>query len=264
MSRLSEFLFEAAFLKRTPRTGYQFLGTGRESVAEHSFGAAAIAYVLARMANDKPGGRADGRPGDRADAARAVMLALFHDLAEARTGDLNYVNKQFCLADERAAFAAAAKDLPFEAELLDNQAEWLAGETLEAKLAADADQLDMIMELWRLLSQGWKPAGDWLAYAVRRLKTDEGRELLRQITESSPDDWWFERRDELWVNPKNPPAAGENTGPAGGDTGPADENIGPAGGDTGPADKNIGPAGVKAGPASVKSGPAAGRGGRKP
>ena len=34
-------------LKRTPRTGWQFLGSGAESVSDHVFRTAIIAYVLA-------------------------------------------------------------------------------------------------------------------------------------------------------------------------------------------------------------------------
>ena len=33
MKRIANFLFEAGMLKRTPRTGFQFLGSGAESVA---------------------------------------------------------------------------------------------------------------------------------------------------------------------------------------------------------------------------------------
>ena len=50
MARLADFLFEAGMLRKTPRTGYQFLGSGRENVAEHSFRTALIGYSLARMA----------------------------------------------------------------------------------------------------------------------------------------------------------------------------------------------------------------------
>ncbi|MDR0355110.1 MAG: HD domain-containing protein, partial [Deltaproteobacteria bacterium] len=191
MSRLSEFLFEAAALKRTPRTGYQFLGRGRENVAEHSFGATSVAYVLGRMSG-------------QADMERLLLLTLFHDLPEARTGDLNYVNKRYVVAREEAALAAAAKGLPFADELVALQEEWLAGDSLEAGLAADADQLDMILELKRLHAHGWRAAGDWLTFARKRLKTAEGRILLEQILDSDPDDWWFEKKEELWVNPKKP------------------------------------------------------------
>ena len=38
MDRIAEFLFETMLLKRVHRTGYQFLGPGKESVAEHTFG----------------------------------------------------------------------------------------------------------------------------------------------------------------------------------------------------------------------------------
>ncbi|MDO9081998.1 MAG: HD domain-containing protein, partial [Humidesulfovibrio sp.] len=50
MTRLADFLFECGMLRKTPRTGYQFLGTGSENVAEHSFSTAVIGFVLAQMA----------------------------------------------------------------------------------------------------------------------------------------------------------------------------------------------------------------------
>ena len=47
-----DFLFEAAALKRLKRTGWQILGGGNtESVAEHSFMVAVIAYVMAAGSN---------------------------------------------------------------------------------------------------------------------------------------------------------------------------------------------------------------------
>jgi putative hydrolase of HD superfamily len=185
---ISDFLFEAASLKRTPRTGYQFLGRGHENVAEHSFGVAMLSYVLGRLSG-------------KADLERLLSMALFHDLAEARTGDLNYVNKRYVTALEDEAFNDAASGLPFEDELLELKKEWSQGETLEAKLAADADQLDMMLELKRLSAHGWNQADQWLFYAEKRLKTPEGKALAKQILQGEPDNWWFEQREELWVNP---------------------------------------------------------------
>ena len=49
MKNIAHFLFELGMLKRTPRTGFQFLGSGTESVAEHIFRAAMIGYTLARL-----------------------------------------------------------------------------------------------------------------------------------------------------------------------------------------------------------------------
>lgn len=186
LARLVDFLFEAMMLKRTPRTGYAFLGHGRENVAEHSFGVSVLAFTLVRM-------------NGAADLTRTLKLALFHDLAEARTGDLNYMNKRYVSMDEDRALADAAAGLPFEGELLEGWREWRAGATLEAQLAADADQLDMVLELRRLETLGSEQAGDWLFYAQKRLKTAEGRQLFEEIVRSDPARWWFEKREDYWV-----------------------------------------------------------------
>ena len=185
-ARIVDFLFEAMMLKRTPRTGYQFLGHGSENVAEHSFGVTVLAFTLVQM-------------NGQADLGRTMRLALFHDLAEARTGDLNYMNKRYATMDENRAMRDAAEGLPFGPELLEGWEEWREGRTLEARLAADADQLDMVLELRRLKTLGSDQAEDWLFYAQKRLKTDEGRKLFEEIVQTDPTRWWFERREEYWV-----------------------------------------------------------------
>ena len=167
LDRLTDFLFEALMLKRTPRTGYQFLGHGSETVAEHSFGVVVLAFALVRL-------------NGRADLTRTLKLALFHDLAEARTGDLNYMNKRYTETDEGRAMADALAGLPFGPELMENWQEWRASETLEAQLAADADQLDMVLELRRLHTLGSAQAQDWLHYAQNALRPRKvGRSLKK-------------------------------------------------------------------------------------
>lgn len=185
-ARLVDFLFEAMMLKRTPRSGYQFLGHGSETVAEHSFGVMVLAFTLVRL-------------NGRADLMKTLKLALFHDLAEARTGDLNYMNKRYGTMNEALAMKDATSGLSFGAELMADWDEWHEGQTLEAALAADADQLDMILELRRLNTLGSQQAEDWLYYAQKRLKTDEGRQLFEEIVQTDPSRWWFERREEYWV-----------------------------------------------------------------
>ena len=100
MKRIIEFLFEVGMLKKTPRTGYQFLGSGKESVADHSFRTAVIGYILATQ-----------QPA--ADRNRVVLMCLFHDFPEARTGDHNYVNKRYVTADEDGALRDQVRELPF-------------------------------------------------------------------------------------------------------------------------------------------------------
>jgi len=122
MKNLANFLFEVGMLKRTPRSGFQFLGSGSESVAEHSFRTALIGYTLAQM---------DGQ----ADVGRVLQLCLFHDIPEARTGDLNYVNKKYVKADEGKAVEDLARQLPFGDDYRQTLLEFLDRQTLEAQLA---------------------------------------------------------------------------------------------------------------------------------
>ncbi len=185
MKRLANFLFEVGMLKRTPRTGFQFLGSGTESVAEHSFRTAIIGYTLAKL---------DGQ----ADPARVMQLCLFHDLPEARTGDLNYVNKKYVKADEARAVADLAATLPFGEEYQETLREFGAGVSHEAHLAHDADQLEMILALKEYKDLGNRNADEWYPYSLKRLRTETARSLAETIWITDSSRWWFEGEDEAW------------------------------------------------------------------
>ena len=49
MKSIVNFFFELGMLKKTPRSGFQFLGSGQESVAEHAFRVTTIGFTLARL-----------------------------------------------------------------------------------------------------------------------------------------------------------------------------------------------------------------------
>jgi putative hydrolase of HD superfamily len=181
------FLFEVGILKKIPRSGYQFLGTGRESVAEHSFRVAVIAYVLAK---NEP----------KADIQKLVLMSLFHDFHEARTGDHNYVNKKYVTVNEDDAVNDFAKKLPYGEEIVSLFDEFNRRETLEARLSQDADQLDFILELKRQQDLGNLSAAEWLRYSVKRLTTDLAKQMAREIIATDSSDWWFEKNEELWAN----------------------------------------------------------------
>lgn len=48
LGRLADFCNEVGMLRHTPRSGYAFLGSGRENVAEHSYRVSVLGYALAR------------------------------------------------------------------------------------------------------------------------------------------------------------------------------------------------------------------------
>jgi len=181
------FLFEVGILKKTPRSGYQFLGTGSESVADHTFRVAIVAYLLAK---NEP----------EANMQKTILMALFHDFHEARTGDHNYVNKRYVTVHEDKAVSDLACKVPVGGEIEGLIHEFNARQTLEARLVHDADQLDFILELKRQQDLGNSSAEEWLKYSVKRLSTNFAKSLADEILKTDSSDWWFTKKEELWVN----------------------------------------------------------------
>ena len=186
MDRVANFLFEIGMLKKTPRTGWQFLGSGDESVAEHSFRAALIAFTLSRLAED-------------VDADRVVRMALLHDLPEARTGDLNYMNQKYVQADEPRAVEDLTRGLSFGGEIAELLAEFRSQTTAEAVLVRDADHLEMLLQLKEHLDVGNRNAEEWIPFSLRRIRTDVARDLAQRILEGDSSAWWFDKASDWWV-----------------------------------------------------------------
>ena len=175
-------------LKRTPRTGWQFLaGAEGESVADHSFRVAMIAFVLARLGDDE------------VDADHVLRLALVHDLPEARTGDFNYMNQKYVHADEERAAEDLVQGLPFSDELGTLLREYRAEETRESIVAHDADQLELLLHLVEQRDAGVPSTQDWVPFVLKRLRTDGGRKLAQSILDGDSSNWWFDRDSSWWI-----------------------------------------------------------------
>jgi len=186
LTAVANFLFEVGMLKRTPRTGLQFLGSGEDSVAEHILRTAYIAFALGRLV-----------PG--VDPGHLLLLALLHDLPEARTGDLNYENKKYVRVDEAAAVRDLAHSVPFGSELREFLQEFGARRTLEARLANDCDQLELLLVLKEEKDRGNPQADAWIPFTLKRLHEPVARELAQRILATHSSDWWFEDRGDWWV-----------------------------------------------------------------
>ena len=183
MKAIADFLFEAKILKNIPRAGFAFLGAGRESVAEHSFTTALIAFVMSKMEPE-------------VDAQRLVAMCLLHDVPEARIGDLNYVQKRYVTADEEQAIADSIEHLPFGDDIAGLLAEYNGQQSREAKLAHDADQLAFILDLKSISDVGGRTPEKWLPVVKKRLKTRLGRNLAEAVSSRSWDAWWMETYSE--------------------------------------------------------------------
>ena len=174
LGRLADFCNEVGMLRHTPRSGYAFLGSGKENVAEHSYRVSVLGYALARLAG--------------ADPARVTFLCLFHDLHEARTGDFNYVNHRYNQCRAREALEDATQ-----------------GTGLAEDILGFSDQLDLICNLHVELSKGNAFAEEWLDSALKRLRTPLARELAEAVLRTDPNRWWYGQVDKgWWVHHRKP------------------------------------------------------------
>ncbi|MCC7161038.1 MAG: HD domain-containing protein [Anaerolineae bacterium] len=189
MSLYANFFYQVGMLQHTPRSGFAFLGSGQQSVADHTFRMLNIAFVLNRLV-EVP-----------ADELHLLKLVLFHDLPEARTGDLNYENQKYVRVDEDKLFAEMEAELPFGAEIVALAREYEERKTLAARIAYEADQLEFLITVKEELDKGNALAQDWIQPCVARLKSPAAQELAQEILATRMDEWWFSNKgDKHWVN----------------------------------------------------------------
>ncbi len=139
-------LIELQRLKALERTGWMLRGIaqGSESVAAHSYGVAVAAMLLA----DEMVAR-----GVSVDVERVLRIALLHDWAEARVGDLPRTASEYFGAEarkraERAAFGDLVREAgeAAAAEYNELHEEYEARASLEARLVKAADVVDLLVQ----------------------------------------------------------------------------------------------------------------------
>ncbi len=181
------FLFEVGMLSKTPRSGFYFLGSGEQSVAEHINRVCFIGYTLSMM---------DGK----VDVGKVLKMCLFHDVGEARTSDLNYVHQKYAQANEEQAVTELSSTLPFGEDIQSTLTEYRNRKSLESLYAKDADSLEFILSLKEQYDTGNIKAQTWLPSAVKRLKTDIAKSLAAIILKTDSDEWWFgNKQDDWWI-----------------------------------------------------------------
>jgi putative hydrolase of HD superfamily len=190
MKEIANFLFEVGMLQKTPRTGFQFLGSGNESVAEHILRTIFIGYALCKLE-------------DNVDESRVIKLCLFHDLPEARTGDMNYVSKKYVDVDEEKAVRDLTETLFFGADIESAISEFNEKKTKESLMAHDADQLSLILQLKEYGDLGNKYSKEWIEFAIKRLLTEGAKNLAEAIIQTDSSEWWFKGKRDWWINANN-------------------------------------------------------------
>lgn len=145
---LVDALLELQILDRVPRSGWMLRGVqDGESVSEHAFHVVVLVWALGRKV-----------PG--IDLLRALELAIVHDLAEVRIGDLprtaaRYLPPGAKHAGEEAALAELLA--PVGERGIELYREYHARQTREARLVAACDKLQLMFKV--TLYERWGAGG---------------------------------------------------------------------------------------------------------
>jgi putative hydrolase of HD superfamily len=133
--RVLECMAEIHNLTRLQRVGWVMAGVADpESVADHCFETAIIAYILAQQI-DQP-----------VDLGKVLAMALFHETGEVRLTDLPRRSSPYVKKFKHAAETEAAKDIlgGVAESVLPLLEEMHELDTLEARLVEAAEELQII------------------------------------------------------------------------------------------------------------------------
>ncbi|MCX6701955.1 MAG: HD domain-containing protein [Candidatus Zambryskibacteria bacterium] len=190
IKKVANLLFEYGILAKTPRSGFYFLGTGDQTVAEHINRVSFIGYALATM---------DGT----VDILKVLKMCLLHDISETRISDLNYVHQKYVEKKEHQAVKDISDSVHFGKDIFDTIEEYEERKSKESILVKDADNLEWILALKEEVDTGNTRALKWIASAMKRLKTPNAKKIVKEIMKTDSNDWWFDKESQKsnwWIN----------------------------------------------------------------
>ena len=169
-----DFLFGAESLKKVPRQGWiDKMGIRHpESVADHSYMTCLISMILSDMMG--------------LDTCKVVRMAMLHDLAESRIGDMvpDQISRHEKKMLENAAMSSMLNMLPraMRASYKALWDEFQNAKSNESRIVHDADKFEMALQA-RIYSKttGTTSAGVFYDSARESIQSKYLQDMLRQM-----------------------------------------------------------------------------------
>ena len=188
MKRDLEFMYEIGSLRFIQRTWRRFLNEDLANLAEHHVRVAWIALVIAKYEKAQ-------------NIEKILKMALVHDIAESRTGDVDYLSRQYVIRNELLGINDMLEDTILASEFIDLWKEYEAHEVIEAKIVKDADYLDVDLELQEQAARGGTLRDvlhdNRVRVAEAKFYTETARRFWKAIQASNPHDWHHNGRTRL-------------------------------------------------------------------
>jgi putative hydrolase of HD superfamily len=179
MDSLVNYIFEAGMLKKVARSGWWTESIKYpETVAEHSFRTAVIAFVLAKM---------EGCSDELAN--KICTASVFHDMHEARIQDLNKLAARYIEVTEeleKKVEKEQTEKLPCDVKkaIMKN----LAPTAEEKKILKDADYLECAFQAKEYADIGYQTLG-WLDRIETKLQTKSAVIIIKKLKTAKARTW---------------------------------------------------------------------------
>ena len=184
-----DLIEEIGVLKNLPRTGWRFRGIkDAESVADHCYRVSLLSMILADVLTEQD---------VPLDVEKVMRLALLHEVAEARIGDLpfpalEYIPEEVKKVGERAAVESIFEHFgPLQQKYIQLWEEFEEGTSIEGKLVRAADKLELMIQVleyekigYRSLDKFWENPWNFRSF--------DDSPLIQEII-----DLLYQRREDL-------------------------------------------------------------------
>jgi putative hydrolase of HD superfamily len=177
LNSLADFIFEIGTLRNMRRMHTQVIPNSNDTIASHSFRTAMIGYLLADL--------------EGADKNKVPLMALFHDIAETRTGDANFIHHFYIEQKEKQAYHDQTNNINNGDEINNLLNEFKEGKTKESIVAKDTDTLDQLFLEKEVLNEKPEDFAKWHEFSVKKLKTKSAKLLARSLKKRNPMQWFY-------------------------------------------------------------------------
>lgn len=182
INKIANFFFEIASMRRIKRAHSQVIHEANDNISDHSFRVAVIGMILAKMEN--------------CDTNKVLKMCLFHDVAEIRIGDANFINQQYSVLHEEEARIDQMDELPIANEVLEFLREFEQRESKEAIVARDADMLDQMVLQREYFHKDQQNHEIWQNHTEKSLMTESAKKLAQEIRILNPFEWLYQLAED--------------------------------------------------------------------
>ena len=178
--QIANIIYEAATVKRMKRVGFQILGNGEESIGEHSFMTAVIAYFLAKQLD--------------LDIGKVLTMSIFHDMHETRVGDAHKIALKYITRNQKKANMDIFGEV--HTNIIQLLEEYEGKKSIEARIVFEANVIALLVRLKPLAERGDAHAEKWMMNKTR-IRTPEAVALTKILLETDSQSWWLDIQKEL-------------------------------------------------------------------